>query len=125
MDHAHLGSEDAWQHICALYADDATARDLLRRQDDEGLDVVLHLFGQWAASQGRPLGAAELAEADACVAAWRAQVVVPLRQVRRAMKTLDGAGDEAALQIRRQVQAAELAAERAELGLLCEWLRMR
>lgn len=122
MDHAPLSSEAAWQHIGALYADEAVARDLLRRQDAEGLDVVLHLFGQWAATQGRALDAGALAEADAQVAAWRAQVVVPLRQLRRAMKGLVTPATDA---VRRQVQAAELAAERAELDMLCDWLRGR
>ena len=125
MDHATTSSEAAWQCICARYADEAVARELLRRQDTEGLDVVLHLFGQWAASQGQALDAAALAEADAQVAAWRDQVVVPLRTLRRAMKTMGGGAGEAAGAVRRQVQEAELAAERAELDMLCDWLRMR
>ncbi|WHZ10191.1 MAG: hypothetical protein OJF60_000630 [Burkholderiaceae bacterium] len=116
-------TDQAWHYICTLYADPALAQELLRRQDDEGLDVVLHLFGRWAESQRRPLEPAALARADAHVAAWREQVVQPLRRLRRAMKAMDAIDAPHAQAVRRQVQAAELAAERTELDMLCTWLQ--
>ena len=119
-----MDCETAWNDIVAMYADPALARELLRRQDEEGLDVVLHLFALWAERQGRPLAGEALAEATAAVAGWRAQVIEPLRRLRRAMKAMDA---DPALRdaVRRQVQDAELAAERAQVAMLCEWLRAR
>ncbi|WP_198971305.1 TIGR02444 family protein [Xylophilus sp. ASV27] len=125
MDPSSFSSDAAWRHICGLYADPALAAELLRRQDQQGLDVVLHLFALWAAQQGRPLDAAALAQADAHVARWRQEVIAPLRRLRRAMKAMDEAQAGAGAATRRQLQAAELAAERAELELLCAWLRER
>lgn len=120
-----LSGDAAWRHLCDLYADPALAAELLRRQDQQGLDVVLHLFARWAEAQGHGLDAAALARAEACVAPWRETVILPLRRLRRAMKTMAGVEAGAAAEARRQVAAAELAAERAEVEMLCEWLRTR
>jgi uncharacterized protein (TIGR02444 family) len=116
--------EAAWNGIAALYADPEVAHALLRRQDEEGLDVVLHLFARWAAAQGRALDSAELAAADMLVAPWRAEVIAPLRALRRSMKRMadDPSRREA---VRDKVKAAELAAERAQVQMLCEWLQAR
>jgi uncharacterized protein (TIGR02444 family) len=116
-------TDRAWHYISTLYADPALARELLHRQDSEGLDVVLHLFGRWAQTQGRPLEPEALARADAHVACWREQVVQVLRRLRRAMKTMEAIDAPCVAVVRQQVQAAELAAERAELAMLCTWLQ--
>ncbi|WP_077002552.1 TIGR02444 family protein [Variovorax sp. KK3] len=119
-----IDADSAWAAIGALYADPALQQTLLRRQDDEGLDVVLHLFAQWATTQGHPLGDAALEEARTLVAPWRNEVIAPLRALRRTMKpmTAGAAGLEA---VRDQVKAAELAAERAQVQMLCNWLQAR
>ena len=122
-----MDTDTAWNAITALYADPEVARDLLRRQDEEGLDVTLHLFAQWAGTQGVALGAGDLAQADAVVAEWRAQAVQPLRALRRALKAMGktGTASQDIDSVRSQVQAAELAAERAQVGMLCTWLQTR
>jgi uncharacterized protein (TIGR02444 family) len=114
----------AWNDIGALYADPALQQSLLRRQDEEELDVVLHLFARWAAAQGLALDEAALAQAEALVAPWRAEVIAPLRALRRSMKT---PGEPSARReaVRDKVKAAELAAERAQVQMLCEWLQAR
>jgi uncharacterized protein (TIGR02444 family) len=114
----------AWNGIVALYADPALQHSLLRRQDEEALDVVLHLFTRWAAAQGHALDAAALAQAEALVAPWRAEVIAPLRTLRRSMKT-QSAGKPLCEAVRDTVKAAELAAERAQVQMLCEWLQAR
>lgn len=121
---AAIDPDTAWNGIVALYADPALERSLLRRQDEEGLDVVLHLFARWAAAQGHALDDAALAQAEALVAPWRAQVIAPLRTLRRSMRGMsaDPARREA---VRNKVKAAELAAERAQVQMLCEWLQGR
>ena len=119
-----INADSAWADIGALYADPALQRTLLRRQDEEGLDVVLHLFTHWAATQGHALDAEALAQAEALVAPWRAEVIAPLRALRRSMKTL-GAHTAQRDAVRDKVKAAELAAERAQVQMLCEWLLAR
>ncbi len=119
-----MDSETVWNDIVALYSDPALSQELLRRQDEEGLDVVLHLFTLWARKHGLALDAKAMAEAQALVASWREQVIIPLRTLRRTMKTMDG-NFSLRDSVRSQVQAAELAAERAQLTMLCEWLQAR
>ncbi|HYP84268.1 TIGR02444 family protein [Variovorax sp.] len=116
--------DDAWNYIAAAWSRPGAAQDLLRRQDDEGLDVVLHLFARWALDQGRALDDAALREAEALVRPWRDQVVQPLRRLRRALKTMDADAGRRET-VRAQLQAAELAAERAQLEQLCDWLAAR
>ncbi|GAA4350996.1 hypothetical protein GCM10023165_38780 [Variovorax defluvii] len=119
-----LHPDAAWAAIGALYADPALQRTLLQRQDDEGLDVVLHLFAHWATTQGHPLDDAALAEARTLVAPWRNEVIAPLRALRRSMKPI-AAGAARIEAVRDQVKAAELAAERAQVHMLCDWLQAR
>lgn len=110
--------EEAWAHAGQAFARDAER--LVRAQDEQGLDVVLHLFALYARERhGIELDAVALDEADARVRDWREQVVRPLRAVRR---TLRGAGADA---LRARVQQAELEAERRQLDLLCAWLQER
>lgn len=117
----HPLADHAWRAICAAYARPGAAQELLRRQDEEGLDVLLHLFAQWARDSGHALDDAALREAEAAVQPWRDAAVRPLRALRRGMKAF-GPRAEAA---RQAVKDAELAAERAQLDLLCDWLTAR
>jgi uncharacterized protein (TIGR02444 family) len=119
-----LDADSAWAAIGALYADPALQRTLLQRQDAEGLDVVLHLFAHWAATQGYALDDAALEEARALVATWRNEVIAPLRTLRRSMKPI-AAGVAGLEAVRDQVKAAELAAEHAQVQMLCDWLQAR
>ncbi len=122
-----MNLQSAWTYALHHYAQPGAAAELLRRQDEEGLDVVLHLFVQWAhENRGIVLDAAALREAAATVANWREHSVLPLRALRRAMKGREPEGAaEAARAVRQQIQQAELAAERVELELLSGWLARR
>lgn len=124
-----MNSDDAWRHVAAHYAKPGIAQALLREQDEHGLDVVLHLFALYAREAlGVSLDATALREAAALVRPWRAEVIRPLRALRRAMKQkpAPGAGGTVDGEVVRQlVKDAELLAERAELDALCEWLARR
>lgn len=124
-----MNSDDAWRHACAHYAQPDVAQALLREQDAQGLDVVLHLFALYVReSLGVALDEAALAEAADLVKPWREEVVLPLRTLRRSTKekTAPGAGGEKACQsVYRLLKEAELRAERAELDALCEWFGAR
>ena len=119
-----IDADSAWAAIGALYADPTLQRTLLHRQDEEGLDVVLHLFTRWAATQGHALDEEALAQAETLVAPWRHEVIAPLRALRRSMKPMT-AGAARLEAVREQVKAAELAAERAQVQMLCDWLQAR
>jgi len=117
----------AWAFALAHYEKPGVAEALLSRQDEEGLDVVLHLFALYAQeARGIVLDPTALQEADALMRDWREQVVKPLRAVRRAMKKkpAPGAGGESEA-ARQLVKNAELRAEQAELESLCNWLERR
>ena len=110
-----------WNEILALYAQPGLASELLQRQDSQELDVVLYLFLRCAEAHGHQLDEAAKARAADHVRDWRDEVVLPLRSMRRALKTLpDYAGHREV--VRDQIKLAELAAERAEVDMLCAWI---
>jgi uncharacterized protein (TIGR02444 family) len=100
-----------WDFSVAFYARPGVMPASLALQDQHGVDVNLALFCCWI---GEKLDAAALAEADARVAEWRAEVVQPLRAVRRWLKGRDDA-------LRAAVAAQELAAEQREQAMLFAW----
>ncbi len=102
-----------WDFSLALYARPGVAEACLRLQDGPGLDVNLLLFACWsAAERGAPPSRAGWRRLIDGTAAWRSQVVVPLRGVRRFLKNSTVTPWSAAL--RERVKALELDAEHAE-----------
>ena len=97
-----------WDFSLAVYARPGVPAACLDLQDRLGLDVNVLLFAAWAGlGCGVRLSAEDLARVDSAIAPWRAEVVRPLRAVRRRVK-----GEDAALY--DQLKAAELAAERIQ-----------
>ena len=86
-------------------------------QDAAGADVPVLLYLIWCARSGRPVDAAEVVRAEACITSWRGEVIEPLRAVRRAMRSnlLPGQPTEAC---REGLKAVELEAERLALAAL-------
>ena len=56
-------------------------------QDQAGVDVNILFFLLWNATQSRTLDNAEVAELERSIGAWRDMAVVPIRNVRRALKS--------------------------------------
>jgi uncharacterized protein (TIGR02444 family) len=90
-----------------LYVGDEVPAACLMLQDDLGLDVNLLLWCLYAGARGTTLTPEMISDADASCAPWRDNVVRPLRDVRRWLKT---AGPEAQA-LRKQVLAQEIASE--------------
>ncbi len=105
-----------WGFSLRTYARPGVPEACLLLQDRLGADVNLILFAAWLGTRGVALDAARLAEARAGIGAWHAEVVVPLRGVRRRLKP-HGAP---AAPLREGVKAAELEAERLEQMALQE-----
>jgi uncharacterized protein (TIGR02444 family) len=95
-----------WDFSLALYARDGIAAECIALQDRHGLDVNLLLYACFAASRGVALAAADLAALESAVAAWREDMVQPLRELRRR------AGG--ASRLRQALLDAELMAEREQ-----------
>ncbi|HYF18758.1 MAG TPA: TIGR02444 family protein [Ramlibacter sp.] len=120
-----MNPEAAWAFIVERYAAPGRAEALLHEQERSGLDIVLHLFMEYLRErEGRAVDDTLVAEAAAAVAAWRAQVITPLRSVRRLLKEAEaqlGAPAQPAEELRGIVKGAELRSERIELEMLCRW----
>ena len=106
-----------WNFSLETYAADGVAEACLDLQDRRGCDVNILLFCCWLGASGRPTLTADRLRTVLRVSdEWQAEIVKPLRQVRRLLKdkawaaTLPETVDAA----RRRVADAELAAEHAE-----------
>jgi uncharacterized protein (TIGR02444 family) len=106
-----------WNFSLELYAAEGVAQACLDLQERRGCDVNVLLFCCWLGASGRPTLTAERLRAILRVSdVWQAEIVRPLRQVRKLLKdrpwaeTLPETVDSA----RRRVADAELAAEHAE-----------
>ena len=123
-----VSRQDAWNFIVARYRDltPDELKHLHGQQDAHGLDIVLHLFQEYSALRlGRSLTPDEVAAAESQIAGWRAEVILPLRRLRRALKdppSFAPGVQEAAQALRARIAQAELDAEQVELYALCDWL---
>jgi uncharacterized protein (TIGR02444 family) len=102
---------DLWAFCLTLYARPGVAPACLALQDRHGADIPLLLAVIWHGLRG--YGPAPLAKWRPIARRWREQAVIPLRNLRRAMKGRDGWEE-----IREGVKRLELGAEKAELDAL-------
>jgi uncharacterized protein (TIGR02444 family) len=98
-----------WNFSLAFYALDGVAPACLELQEAEGVDVNVLLFCCWRAWQGIALEPADLQALDAGIAAWREDVVHPIRALRQRLKDYPGVESSRLL-----IKQAELEAERAQ-----------
>jgi len=112
--------EPFWQFSQALYAKEGVEAACLGLQDRRGLNVNLLLYCCWAGlAGGKPLDVGDLSEAVEHIAQWQAEVIQPLRWVRRLVKEgVTGVPQKDAEPAREQVKQAELSAERVEQKIL-------
>jgi uncharacterized protein (TIGR02444 family) len=92
-------------------------------QDRFRVDVNVLLFLLFAAHSGRKVGAAEVRGIISAVASWNEAVVVPLRSVRRFLRSPPEIIEaEPAESLRQHVKQVELEAERLQQeGLYRNW----
>ena len=112
-------SERLWQFATGLYAQAGMSDACLALQDIARADVCVLLYALDADVRGYALNDCQLAQADQHVQALREIVVLPLRRLRRQLKSgFERLSPEATAPVRAQVQLAELAAERLLLNCL-------
>jgi uncharacterized protein (TIGR02444 family) len=101
--------EALWRFSLAFYARPCVSEALIALQDRVGLDVNLMLFALWLGVSGRSLTKEELAIADQIARSIRADIVEPLRELRRKLR----ADPDVDIQhLREGIKGLELAAEK-------------
>lgn len=115
-------SSALWDYALALYAAPGVEAACLALQDRRGTDVNLVLFACWLGAGGRRVDTDRLSRARDEALAWQAELVEPLRMVRRGLRRrLPGlaAPVRARLEaVRTALARGEFALERGELLLL-------
>ncbi len=119
-----------WNFSIAVYGAPAVQDDCLNVQDLFGLDVNLILLCAFlGAVHGAALTSDDIAAARRQTGQWHDDIVRPLRAARRSLKTIDLAQEanaaNVAKNLRTQVKAAELEAERIEQTILARWADAR
>ncbi|WJR80975.1 TIGR02444 family protein [Bradyrhizobium sp. NP1] len=118
---------ESWAFALQLYAKPGVADACLRLQAEAGVDVMMLLTAVFAAvRRGIVLEPPAIQDMNEVCRPWREQIVQPLRGLRVALKSgplpAPTGGSE---QLRTQIKAAELAAERLQNDLLTEWLEQK
>jgi uncharacterized protein (TIGR02444 family) len=110
-----------WRFSVGFYSVPEVADACLDLQDTSGADVNILMFLLWNARQKRKFSAAAVAELDRRFAPWRDTAVVPLRTLRRALKSPPAAIEPAkAERFRTRIKGVELEAERLQQEALYE-----
>lgn len=104
-----------WRFSLGFYRRPGVADACLALQEEAGVDVNLLLFLLWHARQCRELSQSEVAGLEAKAGPWREMAVVPLRAVRRALKSPPSLVPPATVEaFRTRIKAVELEAERLQ-----------
>ncbi|HZO46085.1 MAG TPA: TIGR02444 family protein [Xanthobacteraceae bacterium] len=104
-----------WRFSLQFYRLPKVADACIALQEDAGVDVNLLLFLLWQARQRRRLSTADVASLEAKIAPWRDATVIPLRSVRRDLKSPPALVEAATAEaFRNRIKAVELEAERLQ-----------
>jgi uncharacterized protein (TIGR02444 family) len=108
-------SSPFWRFSLQFYRLPGVAEACIELQEEAGADVNLLLFLLWHGALGRALSAAEVELLEQKIAAWRNLTVIPLRSIRRALKSPPGLVEAGAAEVlRTRIKAVELEAERLQ-----------
>lgn len=109
-----------WDFSLRAYRRNGVAEACIRLQDRHDVDVNLLFYFHWLATvRPNALGKTEISAIVAETDDWRRGVVMPLRAIRRRMKTgFDGFPSDAVDALRNEVKRLELQSERQEHDFL-------
>src|SRR5262245_55563637 len=79
-----------WRFSLKLYRAPGVADACITLQESAGVDVNLLLFLLWQATQRRAFTVADVAALEQRIGGWRDTAVIPLRNLRRALKSPPG-----------------------------------
>jgi uncharacterized protein (TIGR02444 family) len=104
-----------WRFSVKFYAVPGVAQACIELQDRAKVDVNVLFFLLWNATEKRAFDEADVAEIDRMIGEWRDAAVVPLREVRRALKSPPRVMPaDVAEGFRTRIKAVELEAERLQ-----------
>ena len=104
-----------WRFSIKFYGVPGVAPACIELQDQAKVDVNVLFFLLWNATEKRALSAVDVAEVERSVGAWRDMTVVPIRNVRRALKSPPPVmAADTAEGFRTRIKAVELEAERLQ-----------
>jgi uncharacterized protein (TIGR02444 family) len=110
-----------WRFSLQFYRQPGVADACIALQEESGVDVNLLMFLLWHAVQRRQFSPSEVDWIESKIFEWREAAVIPLRRVRRALKTppllVTAARAEA---FRTRIKAIELEAERLQQEAMYE-----
>jgi uncharacterized protein (TIGR02444 family) len=113
-----------WRFSIKFYAIPGVAAACIELQDQAKIDVNILFFLLWNATQSRVLSEADVTEIERTIGPWRDMAVIPIRDVRRALKSPPPVmAAEAAEGFRTRVKAVELEAERLQQEALFDLAR--
>ncbi len=114
------GNQSFWVFSLDVYARPGITDACLSLQDQYGCDVNILLFCCWTASVGPGrLNEATLENAIAGVKQWQIDVIKPIRAIRRGLEAKFTHVDPiTAAELREEISATELQAERVEQKIL-------
>jgi uncharacterized protein (TIGR02444 family) len=113
-----------WSFSLDLYRSPGFSDACIRLQDEVGVDVNLMFFLLWNASQKKRFSVSDVRAADAAVADWRNTAVIPIRNIRRALKDAPILPDPGIVEdYRTRIKGLELEAERLEHEALSDFFR--
>jgi uncharacterized protein (TIGR02444 family) len=108
-----------WQFSLRVYGAPGVSEECLELQDKLGADVNVILYAAWlGAVRGIVLREGDLARIEEAVEIWSANVVQPLRKVRRGIAAKPEAADPQIQVLRKKVAETELFSEQIEQALL-------
>jgi uncharacterized protein (TIGR02444 family) len=114
-----------WRFSLQFYRLPGVATACIKLQEEAGVDVNLLLFLLWHGALGRRLSTAEVERLAQKIAAWRDLAVVPLRAIRRALKSPSGLVEAGAAEaFRTRIKAVELEAERLQQEAMYDLVRV-
>ena len=104
-----------WQFSIKFYAEPGVADACIELQDKAQVDVNILFYLLWNATQGRAFNAADITEIERQIGPWRELAVIPIRNIRRALKSPPPVMEPAAAEsLRTRIKAVELEAERLQ-----------
>jgi uncharacterized protein (TIGR02444 family) len=118
-------SEQSWSFALQIYAKPGIADACLRLQAEAAVDVMMLLTAAFAAVRlGVVLSTSDIKDLDDVCRPWRKQIVHPLRAIRVTLKSWPSPS-RATEELRSQIKASELAAERLQNDVLATWLQQK
>src|SRR5690349_895850 len=113
-----------WTFSLDLYRAPGFSESCIGLQDEAGVDVNLVFFLLWNASMKKRLSVADVKAADAAVGDWRNMAVIPIRNIRRALKDAPILPDPGIVEdYRTRIKGLELEAERLEHEALYDFFQ--